>query len=770
MVFTATLVIAVLACAILLMVSVVIGLGFSRFARDSGREDAAGALAGWGVYMGAAVVAGGAMFGLGCLVEHLKHNPLDATRLLMLVAVMALPAIVAGLIAARIMAKQSGYEKSSKELDDDRKTIYFLGAAAAVTLIAWLTMPGSPPEDEQDERGKPLFASFDPTAVADLSIIQYNEKKAAARRLEIVRKDDGKKTRWVIPSHHDYPTDVVLPSSRKNASDDLQAMNDANDPTRNKTTQLAEAVAALSGLKILKLESNNASDHATYGVVDPDPGTRKEGASMAGAGMKVVLKDSAGKNLVALIIGKKIARSPDEISSDKSQPELHYVRRIVDDAAQDAVFVVDVKTDKLTTKFESWIETNLLKLNTMDIDQVQLLDYSIKEDLNMHSLMTLSYNDTGETKWKAVEDMIFKDGKPVNVKMAEDEELSVVKLDDMKRAFGDLKIVDVQRKPPGLSADLKNVGSVLPKQESGLSLQDRGFFLVRSGQNYSLYSTEGEVHCRMKDGLDYVIYFGKIASDIADNSDDDPAAKSDDADKSKDSKDAKDKKESGNRNRYLFVMAEFDPDAIPTPKLEDVPPEEETAADAKPADEKSADEKSADEKSGENPAAKEGEKAKGDDKKEKTEKSAAQLKREKIIKDNQRKQDEYKEKLEKGQKHVKELNARFADWYYVISNDVYNKIHLSRGDIVVKKEKPKEKGKDGEDKFGGHTDDETPADNPLREFERIKDQGLDAPPATKDAKDAKNSEPVKQPQDAPEIPKEDAAKEQQPKDAAPEIP
>ena len=31
---------------------------------------------------------------------------------------------------------------------------------------------------------------------------------------------------------------------------------------------------------------------------------------------------------------------------------------------------------------------------------------------------------------------------------------------------------------------------------------------------------------------------------------------------------------------------------------------------------------------------------------------------------------------------VAELNARFADWYYVISEDVYKKIHLGRSDII----------------------------------------------------------------------------------------
>ena len=33
-------------------------------------------------------------------------------------------------------------------------------------------------------------------------------------------------------------------------------------------------------------------------------------------------------------------------------------------------------------------------------------------------------------------------------------------------------------------------------------------------------------------------------------------------------------------------------------------------------------------------------------------------------------------------KRVEELNGRFSDWYYVISDDIYQKIHLGRTDIV----------------------------------------------------------------------------------------
>ncbi len=39
----------------------------------------------------------------------------------------------------------------------------------------------------------------------------------------------------------------------------------------------------------------------------------------------------------------------------------------------------------------------------------------------------------------------------------------------------------------------------------------------------------------------------------------------------------------------------------------------------------------------------------------------------------------------KVKERVQQLNERFAEWYYVISDEVYRKIHLGRGDIVRKK-------------------------------------------------------------------------------------
>ena len=102
------------------------------------------------------------------------------------------------------------------------------------------------------------------------------------------------------------------------------------------------------------------------------------------------------------------------------------------------------------------------------------------------------------------------------------------------------------------------------------------------------------------------------------------------------------------------------------------------AADAK----KAGDGKSDNEKTTEN---KQPEDAKSDDKATEEDPDVREAERERIEKQNRIKQDEYNDKVKAGQDRVKELNARFADWYYVVSDETYRKIHLGEDQIVKQK-------------------------------------------------------------------------------------
>lgn len=56
--------------------------------------------------------------------------------------------------------------------------------------------------------------------------------------------------------------------------------------------------------------------------------------------------------------------------------------------------------------------------------------------------------------------------------------------------------------------------------------------------------------------------------------------------------------------------------------------------------------------------------------------------REQIAKENQRKIDARNEKMDAARRRVQELNARFADWYYVVSDEVYKKLKISRDQLI----------------------------------------------------------------------------------------
>jgi hypothetical protein len=220
----------------------------------------------------------------------------------------------------------------------------------------------------------------------------------------------------------------------------------------------------------------------------------------------------------------------------------------------------------------------------------------------------------------------------------------------------------------------------------------------------------------LKNGTEYVLRFGNLTNVSRDAKDADQAAQ-DEA--------AKKKSADSDVNRYLFVMARFDEGSVKQPELEtlpelpakqeDAPADEaaseedaaqnepasevsDAAADEQPADEATADvddAENADDAAAEDEATKKDETVADDAKaKEAGDKELEKIiaDRQRIEQDNQRKLDEYQELLKKGRESVKELNVRFGDWYFVVDDDVFQKIRLSRDDVIKKKEKPKAEG------------------------------------------------------------------------------
>jgi hypothetical protein len=274
----------------------------------------------------------------------------------------------------------------------------------------------------------------------------------------------------------------------------------------------------------------------------------------------------------------------------------------------------------------------------------------------------------------------FQKGKPVATDLSQDEELSKQKLDDLKAAVDNLQIIDVKPKPKGLGGDLSVDEEALLNPEIRESLTTLGFFPQPVGDKVEFLGSNGEVNIGMKDGVEYVLRFGNNAG-------------------------VEEGENAGKLRRYLFVSARLDESRLKPPALEELPqkadvpaapapnptptePEEasggsEDATDTPAVDAPASDAPPADDPSAatdENPA--EGANSSQDPA---TADADFELKRKRIERENQRKLDEYKERRTKAENKVRELNSRFAPWYYIISDDEFKRIHLSRTDVITER-------------------------------------------------------------------------------------
>jgi len=526
-----------------------------------------------------------------------------------------------------------------------RTGVFLLGGLGMLLLGAFV-QPRFKSSKVQPEEQRVLFPELsDAAKAASLEIVSYDDELSTLHPFKVMQSGGV----WVLPAHQNYPADAK--------------------------EQLAAAATALVDLKMLDLVSKSPGDHETYGVIEPDPEKIKPG--MTGVGQLVEIRDASGNKLARLIVGKEDKR---RVGGDASGRTLRFVRK----AGQDPVYRVEIDTSKFTTNFDDWIEKDLLKLSPWDVRRLGLEDYALVAvesngrvgvQLDRKYRVELAYNDK-DAKWSLVRLEAFsEDGEPKPETLSEGEELAANKLNDLRNALGDLKIVDVARKPSGLSAELKAEESFTNDREAVASMQQKGFLPLKTGE---ILSTDGETIVGMKDGVEYVLRFGSPTTVAADG-------KSSEA---KDAGSAEAGKESGDETsgRYLLVMARFNESLLEKPTLEPLPEVPAAVDDAATKDGDAPDGEKNGEKKDEAGAADErttdaAESLKKADEAE----AAAQValeNRRRVERENRRKQDDYDDKVQSAQKRVRELNGRFADWYYVVSDKEYAKIHLGRNSMV----------------------------------------------------------------------------------------
>jgi len=469
----------------------------------------------------------------------------------------------------------------------------YAGVALLIAVTAYFMQPkpvGVPPVGSVAGEKK-LFPEFDdPLKAKSLEIVRYDAALGTLNDFKVAETDGN----WRVVSYSNYPADA--------------------------STSIRDAAMALIDLEVIDVATDLPGEHELFGVIAPNKEKLKGGEE--GVGLSVKVEGEGGKDLVNLIVGKEVADKDGHTFENQ---------RFVRKPGQDRVFVVRLDLSALSTDFEDWIETDLLKLSPAGISKLQIKDYavamarlsdgSVRPTVSHRSEMLVRQE---QDEW-SLESLKIADQKGWQpAVLALDEELDTAKLNEMKKALGNLRIVGVNRKPKSLAAQLKSDEPSLD-EEAQAALEGVGFRVAfdPAGKKIGLYSDSGDLVVGMADGHQYNIRFGSLTTGQGGDS--------------------------ATLNRNVFVTVEPTPGFLKPPELAAMP----VVPEVKPGDAASQ--------------------AKA---------AEVEAERKSIENANQTLKDAHQKKVNTVMNRVRELNARFADWFFVISEDVYKKVHLSRESLV----------------------------------------------------------------------------------------
>ena len=594
-------------------------------------------------------------------------------------------------------------------MKEGQKTAAFVAVAAIVGLAAWLTSPRSGTDisgDIDSLVGTNLFTEFDdPAQAANLRLVTFDENLARLSDFELAR--DRQSGLWTIPSRDNYPADAAQ--------------------------QVSMAANSLIGLEILGVISERPDEHSLLGVVEPDVNQLAVGEE--GVGTLVRMRDQEGRELASLIIGK----------ADRTNPQLRFVRRPGSDVVfQVEMDVSPLTTDFRRWVEDDLLQLSSNDIDRLEIRDYDILQTESGGSLQKNFDAQLAF-DAPANSWSAEQIKVYRGQQSEPRLLAADEQLSRQRLDELRRTLDSLRLVDVARKPRGLAADLKAEDALLQDRESIQSLFTRGF-IPQPGPDGSteILATSGELLVTLTSGVKYLLRFGNSlqasdgggvegdeGSELARNRYLLVTARVD---------------ESRFPMPQLKTLPETVEgllrieagEAVPQPAppaaepddraggdAETAPPTADPPAEDPPAEDPPAEDPPAEDPPAEDPAAPDlgvrrpadrirdsfkrlvshaagqegapgelglGQPPEGDSDQPATlagdEETAEELQerleavRERINRENQRLLDEREERLGEARRRAAELNARFSDWYYIISDADYRRLRVSLEQLI----------------------------------------------------------------------------------------
>ena len=584
-------------------------------------------------------------------------------------------------------SSQTGQEASSTPSSNlSGRTMAFVGVAVGCLAITGLFDAMNRPAAIQEfgKMGQEFYPEFtDPTTATSLTVSVIDPEEVKPLQFSVKQSDDT--GQWVIPSHHDYPADAA--------------------------DQLAKTASSIIGIKRGAMISRWESDHAKYGVVDPETDSVSID-QIEGIGKRITIGGPNEATLASYIVGKKNEDSTNQ----------YFVRH--PDEAETYIAELDIN---LTTKFGDWVNTDLLEITDGDIVRLDLNDYSFDE---------IQGTITGN-----IESVLSRDSSSADWELegidAETEQVKTAAVTETLTALTTLEIAGVRPKQAGLTPDLQIDRAALRSQGDfdrlSRDLLSRGFLLQPNRENkelLELISREGEMFVGASDGLLYRLYFGRaftgsnedleigLSSDSTEEEGEEaPSDQEAAGDSAEDKEEGEEETPSGKPGRYVFVRVNFDATLLgdvltkpeepqepaeiqelkekiaaaaeeaATEETEEAAPESETdgSTEEKSTEEETADEEDTQEQDEEDSSEQEAEAVESDEEKLarlQEEFTAAQA----AYQTELAAFEEYQQKIEDGTEKAVELNRRFAKWYYVIPGESYDKLSLDRDNIVEPKQ------------------------------------------------------------------------------------
>ena len=348
------------------------------------------------------------------------------------------------------------------------KTVVMALIAVVASGVAASYYPWPEPVVESEIIGKPLFESYDTTAVRSIRITKFNPDRNALDRMKLRRSGE----KWIIPDHKNF--------------------------IATNAQQISAAASSLSEALVLDEKTDEQQAYLEYGLVDPDE--YQNTPNRSALGRKIILEDRNGKSLASLIVGAMLKDDPNRLK--------HFVRI----PGQPSVYVIDFNAQALSTDFRSWVDPNLFALNSqMPVEQIVIENYKLDPKIGVGSI-ELNYRASLNVGQQGVNLLSVESGGEDGAwtKAEASPELNQ-QVQSVYAQISNIQYTDVRRQNDELAKLLKT-----PTEKANDvfldALKPLGFFKKGfENSNYVFDSAGGSVSVATKDGLIITLYIGTIA-------------------------------------------------------------------------------------------------------------------------------------------------------------------------------------------------------------------------------------------------------------------